>query len=100
MPRHAFRAHLFHVGLHHGVVVPPDIIRSLGGGHFIDVRGTANGEPFTARLAPAAEGQHLLALDTGVRKRAGIDIGLAVDVELWADDEHHTPSRPTAAAHP
>ena len=84
MERHRFTAHLFHVGLRYGVLVPADVVDALGAERYIDVEGTADGITFSSRLAPADEGQRLLYLDQGVRDDAGIDIGADVKVELWA----------------
>ena len=90
MERHRFIAHLFHVGLNYGVLVPPDVVDALGGGRYIDVEGTADGAEFATRLNPADEGQRLLYLDHNVREQAGIDIGADVEIHLWlAPPEHH-----------
>ena len=87
MAEHRFIAHLHHVGLNYGVLVPPDVVAALGGGRFIPVEGTADGVRFSTRLAPADEGQRLLYLDHELRAEAGIDIGADVKVKLWLQGE-------------
>ena len=90
MERHRFTAHLVHVGLNYGVLVPSEVVDALGGGRYIDVEGLADGVEFATRLNPADEGLRLLYLDHHLREEAGIDIGADVEIQLWAaPPEHH-----------
>jgi hypothetical protein len=64
-----------------GLVVPPELVGSLGGGKRPRVTVTINGHSWTTRIA-IMRGRNLIGLSNANRRAAGIDTGDLVEVAL------------------
>lgn len=88
--RWSFSAIVEKVGLNPCVAVPDRVSEALAGvaehGR-VQVKGTVSGEPYTSTLMPLGGGRHRLYLNGDIRKRAGVDVGDAVEVVLAFDAE-------------
>lgn len=69
-----------------GVVVPEDIVRSLGTGRHPKVRATINGYTYRSSVASMG-GRYLLGVSAEVRAAAGVAAGDEVVVDLEVDTE-------------
>lgn len=72
-----------------GIVVPPEVVESLGGGGRIPVRATVAGVEYPSTVAMRG-GQAKLPVSADIRTRAGIAAGDDVEVDLVRDDQPRT----------
>jgi Domain of unknown function (DUF1905)/Bacteriocin-protection, YdeI or OmpD-Associated len=80
-----FTAKVYKVGINPCVDVPLRVSQAFGKRGYIPVEGTLDGEPIAATLVPTGGGHHRLYLNTDMRKRAGVDAGDRVKIELAID---------------
>src|SRR4051812_21484263 len=67
------------------VIVPPKVVRALGGALRIPVIARYGGVPTQTTLAPAGGGKRRLTLKLDVLKAAGVDAGDTIRIELSPD---------------
>jgi hypothetical protein len=72
-----------------GILVPEDIMASLGGGKRIPVRVTINGVEYPSTVA-TMKGQPKIPVSAEIRKRAGVAAGDDLTVEIVNDDKPRT----------
>ena len=89
MPRHTFTAPIVKVGVLRSVIVPPKIVRALGGGTRIAVIARYAGETTRSTLNPAGGGQRRLVLQMDVLRPAKRDAGDALEVSLELSTTSH-----------
>jgi hypothetical protein len=87
MAKASFRAELRSTGRGGGhlVVVPPDVIRRLGGKGRIAVRATFNGIPYRGSIM-RMDGVTMLGVTKAIMTQARVDVGDQLDVVVENDD--------------
>lgn len=80
-----FSAKVYKVGINPCVEVPLRVSQALAKRGYVPVEGALNGEPIRATLVPTSGGHHRLYLNMDMRKRAGVDVGDRVKIELVID---------------
>jgi len=82
------------------VVLPEDVLASLGGGSRFRVTGTMNGVDFASSTMGMGAGRVCLGVHKATRDAASADVGDAVDVQIERDTrprELHVPEDLAAA---
>jgi hypothetical protein len=69
------------------VTVPFDSQQEFGSRGSIPVQCTFDGVPYRGSLMPCGGPNHLLGILKSIRKKTGKNIGDAVEVVLWKDDQ-------------
>jgi hypothetical protein len=80
------------------VVLPPDVLTELGGGHRFRVTGVLNGVEFASSTMPMGGGRVCLGLHKATRLAAGVAIGDLIEVSVERDDRPREVSVPAALA--
>ena len=80
-----FTAVIHRLAMNYCVDVPTEVSGALGGGTYVPVAGTADGEPFRTRLTPRGGGAYRLFLNGAVRAAAAVGAGDEVAIELRRD---------------
>ncbi|MEP7020233.1 MAG: YdeI/OmpD-associated family protein [Pseudonocardiales bacterium] len=68
------------------VLLPGDVLKSLGGGSRFRVIGTLNGTPFASSTMSMGAGRVCLGMHKVTRETAGVAIGETVQVSVERDD--------------
>jgi hypothetical protein len=74
----------------HLVVVPEDVVESLGGKGRIPVNATFNGIPYRGSIVSVGGGAHVLGVLTAIVEELGIDFGQPIDVTVELDTQERT----------
>jgi hypothetical protein len=109
MSGHTFTTRIGRIGILRSVIVPPGIVKALGGGLRIPVLARYGGEITPSTLAPAGGAKRRLVLQMAVLRPAKLDTGDTIEISLEpARESHRQPLppdlaralqfRPTAAA--
>lgn len=109
MSRHTFTTRIVMIGILRSVIVPPKVVKALGGAARIPVLARYAGETTRSTLAPAGGAKRRLVLQMAALRPAKLDAGDLIEISLEPAMESHKqplPSdlaralqfRPTAAA--
>ena len=98
MERHAFTARIGKIGILRCVIVPPAIVKALGGAPRIRVRARYGGETTLSTLAPAGGVKRRLVLQMRVLRPSGLDVGDRIEVSLEPTAESHKQRLPADVA--
>jgi hypothetical protein len=109
MNPHTFSTRIGKIGILRTVIVPPKIVKALGGATRIPVLARYAGETTRSTLAPAGDAKRRLVLKMDVLRPARLDAGDTIEISLApATESHKQPLpadlaralqfRPTAAA--
>lgn len=93
--RQRFRAEIYKVGINPCVDVPKEISEAFAKRGYVPVAGTLNGHQIRATLVPKGGGEHRLYLNGEMRKRAGVDVGARVVLNLEIDTQPREIEVPT-----
>jgi hypothetical protein len=80
-----FIAEIYKLGINPCVDIPERVSKEFGIRGNIAVLGTVNGHEFRSTLVPIGGGRHRLYVNTDMRKRAGVDVGDEIRIELKFD---------------
>jgi hypothetical protein len=94
MSRHTFAARIGKIGILRSVIVPPKIVKALGGAIRIPVVARYAGEITRSTLSPAGGAERRLVLQMGVLRPAKLDAGDTIEVSLEPATESHKQSLP------
>ena len=75
------------------LVVPDDLVGSLGGGRRPPIKVTLNGFSYRTSIAPMG-GRNLISVSSHTREAAGVTTGDQVEVEIELDTEPRTVAVP------
>ncbi|HET7026469.1 MAG TPA: YdeI/OmpD-associated family protein [Candidatus Limnocylindrales bacterium] len=75
------------------LVVPEELLASLGGGRRPAVKVTLNGFAYRTSIAPMG-GRNLISVSSATRQAAGVSIGDEVEAEIELDTEPRTVAVP------
>ena len=89
MKRHTFSARIGKIGILRSVIVPPEVVKALGGAARIPVFARYAGETTRSTLAPAGGAKRRLVLQMNVLRPAGLDAGEMIEVSLEVATESH-----------
>lgn len=93
-----FTARIGRIGILRSAIVPPKLVRALGGAMRIPVVARYGGETTRSTLAPAGGGKRRLVLQMGVLRPAGLDAGDKIEISLEpAQKSHRQPLPPDVA---
>ena len=98
MSRHTFSARIGRTGILRSVVVPPAIVRALGGALRIPVIARYGGEVTRSTLAPAGGAKRRLVLQMAVLRPARLEAGDKIEISLEPATESHRQSLPSDLA--
>lgn len=76
-----------------GVVVPPEVVKALGGKGPIKVKCTIEGQPYRGSIHPYG-GVHFLGVLKSIREAAGKRAGDTIHIAMEADTEPRTVELP------
>lgn len=76
------------------VIAPATTVRALGGGQRIPVVARYAGETMTTTLMPAGGGRGRLTVLTDILRRADLDVGDRLEVELTRSSDPRDPAVP------
>jgi len=94
MSRHTFTARIGKIGILRCVIVPPLIVKALGGATRIPVVARYAGEITHSTLSPAGGAKRRLVLQMDVLRPAKVDTGDTIEVSLEPATESHKQSLP------
>jgi hypothetical protein len=94
MSRHTFIAPIGKIGILRCVIVPPKIVKALGGATRIPVVARYGGEITRSTLSPAGGEKRRLVLQMEVLRPAKLDAGDTVEVSLEPATQSHKQSLP------
>ena len=94
MSRHTFTSRIGKIGILRSVIVPPKIVKALGGATQIPVIARYADEITRSTLSPAGGAKRRLVLRMDVLRPAQLDAGDTVEVSLELATESHQRSLP------
>lgn len=94
MSRHRFTTRIGRTGILRSVIVPPKIVKALGGALRLPVLARYAGDTTRSTLSPAGGAKRRLVLQMGVLRPAGLDTGDRIEISLERATESHRPSLP------
>jgi hypothetical protein len=89
MKGHTFTAPIGKIGILRCVVVPPHIVKALGGATHIPVLVRYGGETLLSTLVPAGGAKRRLVLQMSVLRPASLDVGDRIEVAIESTTESH-----------
>jgi hypothetical protein len=96
--RHTFTTRIGMIGILRSVIVPPKVVKALGGATRIPVLARYGGEITRSTLAPAGDGKRRLVLQMSVLRPAGLEAGDTLEVTLEPTTESHRQPLPVDLA--
>lgn len=94
MSRHTFTSRIGKIGILRSVIVPPKIVKALGGATHIPVIARYAGDTTRSTLGPAGGAKRRLVLQMGVLRPAGLDADDVIEISLEPATESHKQSLP------
>lgn len=94
MSRFRFTTRIGRTGILRSVIVPPKIVRALGGALRIPVLARYADDATRSTLGPAGGARRRLVLQMGVLRPAGLDTGDRIEISLERATESHKQSLP------
>jgi hypothetical protein len=98
MGRHTYITRIGKIGILRSVIVPPEIVKVLGGATRIPVLARYAGETTRSTLAPAGGAKRRLVLQMGVLRPAKLDAGDPIEISLEPATESHKQPLPADLA--
>jgi hypothetical protein len=96
--RYPFTARIVRIGILRSVIVPPEIVKALGGATRIPVLARYAGEKTRSTLSPAGGAKRRLVLQMNVLRPANLDAGDTIEISLeLARESHKQPLPPDVA---
>jgi hypothetical protein len=92
-----FTEKIYSTGANPYVNVPRRVSDALGGGGFVKIKGTLNGEPIRSALVPTGS-RHRLYINDAIRRETGVETGDTVDLVIEPDREEDKPPTPDLLA--
>ena len=89
MSLHTFTTRIGKIGILRCVIVPPEVVKSLGAGARIPVLARYAGETTRSTLAPAGGSKRRLVLQMAVLRPANLDAGDTIEISLEPAKESH-----------
>ncbi len=80
-----FSARIYRAGINPSVDVPKRVSEAFGERGYVPVAGKINNTPIRATLVPIGKGRHRLYINGEMRKKANVDAGDRIHVELEID---------------
>ena len=93
-----FSARIGKIGILRCLIVPPRIVKALGGAMRIPVLARYGGEITHSTLAPAGGAKRRLVLQMNVLRPAGLEVGDVIEVSLRSTTESHKQALPPDVA--
>src|SRR5262245_52502777 len=87
--RHTFTTRIGKIGILRSVIVPPNIVKALGGANHIPVFARYGGETIRSTLTPAGGAKRRLILQMAVLRPAQLDVGDRIEISLEPTTESH-----------
>ncbi len=98
MKKHRFSAVIESAGGGGAFVIVPFDIEKAFGKKRVPVQATIDGVPYRGSLVRYGRPEHMLGVLKDIRRKIGKDIGDAVDVSVWVDQEERVVEIPAAFA--
>lgn len=98
MKPHTFTTRIGRIGILRSAIVPPQIVKALGGATRIPVLARYAGETTRSTLTPAGGAQRRLILQMNVLRPASLDVGDTIEISLESTAETHKQPLPADLA--